>query len=564
MEKMIDCLFIGYNELSFMDYEKNIRKMGINSGAYRDLNLNFLTFNNQPYCAPDIFNLFCVPAPTPGKASVKPLRIGETFSAAIAYLGTYLHQRGFTFDYVNSFQDQKDELAQKLSQDNILTVAIITTLYVSVFPVIEIVELVRKYNQTAKIIIGGPFIATQIRTQDAAALDYLFNNYIKADFYIDSSQGEATLSKLLAALKNNRPVEAIENLYFKKGKDLVVTPIFPENNRLPENMVDWNLFTSGAGEFVNVRTAISCPFSCAFCGFPQHAGKYQAAPIEAVQEELNTLSKIQTLKFIHFIDDTFNVPVKRFKELMKMIIKNKYNFKWGCHLRCQTIDSETAGLMKESGCEGVLLGIESGSNQILANMNKKANLERYYTGIALLKEFGINTYGSFIIGFPGETHETVQETVTFIKDSGLDFYRAQLWYCERITPIWKQKEIYGINGSNFEWSHKTMNSKEACDIIEEIFLSITEPLWIPQYNFDIYGIFHLLHRDLNLERVKKFLCAFRQGIKEKLLSPSQKELSHEVIQQLREAVGNKVNRDNSVDPANKRCTLNTREAEFDF
>lgn len=100
--------------------------------------------------------------------------------------------------------------------------------------------------------------------------------------------------------------------------------------------------------------------------------------------------------------------------------------------------------MKESGCEGVFLGIESGNNQILATMNKIASVEKYLEGIALLKEFDIVTYGSIIIGFPGETGETVQDTIGFIEDSGLDFYRAQLWYCEPITPIRKDRQKYQL------------------------------------------------------------------------------------------------------------------------
>lgn len=83
----------------------------------------------------------------------------------------------------------------------------------------------------------------------------------------------------------------------------------------------------------------------------------------------------------------------------------------------------------------------------LNNMNKSADIDKYKEGIKLLKENGIVTMASFIIGFPGETYETVKDTINFIEETQPDFYRAQLWYCEPITPIWNKKDKYGIKGA---------------------------------------------------------------------------------------------------------------------
>lgn len=560
MKKMIDCLLIGHNEMDFAKYEKNLHKMGTHSGAYRDLNLNFIRYNNKPYSILETFNHFYY-SDMDKNDSLQPINLGESFSASIAYLGTYLHRRGLTFDYVNSFQDKKTGLAEKLIQNNILTIAIITTLYVSPLPILEIIEFIKTYNQTAKIIIGGPFISTQIRTKDPVSVEYLFASSLKADFYVNSSQGEATLVKIINALKNHLPCHHINNIYYKNNGRYISTPILKEDNRLSENIVDWDLFQDEIGHYVNIRTAISCPFSCAFCGFPEHAGKYQTAAVEAVEAELNSLTNLEAVKSVHFIDDTFNVPVKRFKEILHMMIKNKYEFKWHSYFRCQFADREMVEMMKESGCEGVFLGIESGSNQILNNMNKAASTEEYHKGIDLLKEYGILTFGDFIIGFPGETHETVRETVAFIEKSGLDFYRTQLWYYEPITPIWKQKDKYNIKGESFEWSHETMDSKVACDLIEEIFLSSRQPVWLPQYNFDFATLWHLVHRGLSLDQVKHFTRGFNHAVREKLILPSQKEVSYEVIKQLKNPIGEKNNQKLWQD---KTHGINYSEAEFDF
>ncbi len=534
MDRIIDCFFIGHNEMNFAEYEQEVRKMGIHLGVYRDLNLNFIQYNNRPYSAPDIFNLFYLAA-NHGAEGIRPFSLGEAFNAAIAYLGTYLNRRGLSFDFVNSFQDHKEELSRKLKQGDIRTIAIITTLYVSVFPILEIMDFIRTYNRSASIILGGPFVSTRYRTIDPESLKYLFKS-IDADFYVVSSQGEAALVNIINALKNNLPLDRVNNIYYKSNNGYISTPMVEEDNDLSQNMVDWCLFASRVGEHASVRTSISCPFSCAFCGFPQYAGKYRLAEIEAVEAELKQLADIESLKSLNFIDDTFNVPPKRFKQILRVIEKNRFQFKWNSHFRCQFADRETVELMKASGCEGVFLGIESGSEKILKNMNKAAAVDQYLKGIALLKEFDILTYGSFIIGFPGETEKTVEETVKFIKESGLDYYRAQLWYCDAITPIWKRREDFKIEGSNFEWSHATMDARRACDLIEEIFLTIDDPLWVPQYNFEFNGMFYLIHRGFTRQEFDRFVKSFNNGIKEKLLNPAQKEIGFQAIMRLKDAV----------------------------
>jgi hypothetical protein len=314
----------------------------------------------------------------------------------------------------------------------------------------------------------------------------------------------------------------------------VKTPVREETNQISMNRVNWQLFAPRIGYYVNLRTAVSCPFSCAFCGIPHQAGMYQAAPVEEVEKELNQLAQLGSVTLVHFVEDTINVSPTRFKDILKMMIKNKYTFKWHAYFRCQYTDREMAELMKESGCIGVYLGLESASNQILKNMNKAVTVEKYRAGIHLLNEYGILTHGNFLLGFPGETRETVQDTITFIKESGIDFFRVQLWYCWPITPIWKQKERFCIEGNSFEWAHRTMNSKTACDIIDRIFLDIDDPVWVPQYHFALNNIFQLLNRGMSLARIKQFLYSFNNGIRQKLKTPNEKEISPALVQQLKE------------------------------
>lgn len=542
---MIDCFFIGHNEIPFEQYEKNIKIMGSQSGAYRDLTLNFIMYNNKPYSASDIFNIFkgYKNCSQHSSGKFKALTSNTIFSTAIAYLGTYLNKRGYRFDYVNSFQEEKDELAQKLAVENIMAIGIITTYYISPLPIIEIMEFIRKYNKTAKIIVGGPFVSTKCRSLEATELEYLFSTTIGADIYVNSSQGEATLLRILESLKNNAPLDKIPNIYFKNEGRYISTLIIKEDNELSKNLVDWNLFADRLGDMVNVRTSISCPFSCAFCGFPERAGKYQALSAEEIGTELNQLAKIGKVKHIKFIDDTFNVPIERFKKILRMIIKDKHTFKWYSNFRCQFADEETVELLKKSGCKAVFLGIESGNNMILKNMNKAATVEKYLNGIRLLNIYGIQVFASFIIGFPGETNKTAQDTLNFINESGIDFYQAQPWYGEPITPIYREKDKYLITGQSFEWRHKTMDSAMASDWVEKIFLSIENAIWVPQHNFSFDTFWNQQDMGISPENLKNFLRSFNEGIKEKIQHPLKKEISFKIIKQLKQycAIGDEKN-----------------------
>src|SRR5262249_38024075 len=152
-------------------------------------------------------------------------------------------------------------------------------------------------------------------------------------------------------------------------------------------------------------------------------------------------------------------------------------------------DAETIELMGRAGCEGVFLGVESGSDQMLGTMNKTARRKDYMQSIPLLRQAGISTHANVIVGFPGETWETYQATVSLIEEAKPDFYRAQLWYADPVTPIWERREQFGVKGSAFAWSHNNMDFHMACDWVDKMFVSIENSVWLPQNGFEQWSTF---------------------------------------------------------------------------
>ena len=529
---MTDCLILGFSDSDFEGYVEMVRGMGADSGGYRDLNLAFIDYDGKPQRSLDLLTTFYY-EDKPGKTKV--FHNADFLWPVVTYLGTYLHRRGFSFDYVNLPHIEKDKLRDKLLNDDILTIAITTTLYVSMHPILDLVSFIKQYNDKAKIIVGGPYIANQPKTGDMISFQRLLR-YIGADIYVISSEGEAALVNIIQALKANASLDKIDNIAYKDGGKYVLTATSIESNPLEENMVDYTLFPKEEiDQFVTTRTAKSCPFSCSFCGFPQRAGKYKYLDVALVEKELDAIREIGNVTTITFLDDTFNVPKERFKEILRMMIKNNYGYKWNSFYRSDHGDDETIELMGKAGCEGVFLGVESGSDAMLKTMNKTARQKDYRRAIPLLRDAGITTHANIIVGFPGETFETVQESIDLIEQAKPDFYRAQLWYADPVTPIWNKKDEYGVTGSMFNWAHTTMDCYMASDLVEKMFLCVENSVWLPQNGFEQWSTFYLQRRGMSLEQLKTFMKCFNALIKEKLIYPDKKEIDPKLLESFKDS-----------------------------
>ena len=150
-----------------------------------------------------------------------------------------------------------------------------------------------------------------------------------------SNEGEETLAKLLRACTAGNGLAQVANLAYRTPDgSYAFTPSSAEYSALDENMVDYSLFPRDqVGQFVTIRTAKSCPFRCAFCSFPQRGGAYTYLPVELVEKELDALKEIGTVTTVTFIDDTLNVPKQRFRDILRLMIRKKYGFRWNSFYR---------------------------------------------------------------------------------------------------------------------------------------------------------------------------------------------------------------------------------------
>jgi p-methyltransferase len=502
--KPLDCVVIGYNETPFEEYEGLLRNYGEESEAYRDLKFSFVEVGGRKLNYIGLLNHVAALAGAGARGPAEEFKSCDIPNLAAAYLTHYLQKRGYATRYINLFQYEKERLAEYL-RDGVHCVAITTTFYVMNHPVNEMVKFIREQSADTTIVVGGPLVSNHVRNyhqqESAAALED-----IGADIYVVESQGEHTLSLIVECLREGGDIGKVPNLIYKRDGRLHRTMPIAEANSLDENSIDWRSFgDADLGSTLQTRTARSCAFSCSFCNYPTRAGKLSLASLETIERELDSMRELGYVKNVVFIDDTFNVPLPRFKDICRLMIEKDYGFNWFSYFRCSNSDEEAVELLARSGCKGVFLGIESGSPTILQNMNKAATIEKYARGIEMLHRHGVLTFASLIMGFPGETDETVRETIDFIKETRPDYWRAQLWYCEPGTPIENQREKYGITGEGFVWEHATMSSLEAMDHIDRAFLEIQDSVWLPQWSFDFWTIPYMLGRGYTPERFRELM-----------------------------------------------------------
>lgn len=495
----LDCVVIGYNETPFRQYEQMLRQAGTSSLLYRDLRYSFVEVGGVPMTWVDLMNLAVERG---GHTGAEPFCSGDPPNLAAVYLTNFLRQRGKRAEYVNFFQNEKARLAELLA-GRPLAVAITTTFYTLNVPVVEIVEFIRACAPEVPIVVGGPLVANHFRRHSGPELALSLAD-LGADIYVHESQGEQTLLDLVSRLGGDRDLSQVPNLAYFEGTELRLTQVQPETNDLDQVDIDWRGFASPTlGRTLQTRTARSCAFKCGFCAYPLRAGKLTLAGLDTLARELDTMAALGTVHNVVFIDDTFNVPLPRFKDICRLLIERDYGFEWYSYFRCSNSDEEAIDLMARAGCKGVFLGIESGSPTILANMNKAVTTDKYRRGIELLHDRGITTFGSFIVGFPGETDETVRETADFIRETPLDYYRAQLWYCEPGTPIHGIGAQYDLEGEGYLWRHRTMNSEQAANHVEALFRSL-DTTWLPQWSFDFWFIPYALGRGLTASQFLRF------------------------------------------------------------
>lgn len=189
-----------------------------------------------------------------------------------------------------------------------------------------------------------------------------------------------------------------------------------------------------------MMTSRGCPFNCHFC-CNTWGNKVR------LRSSLNVLVEVEQLKemgfkAIMFYDDTFTINKKRVIEIAKGL--KELNIVWRCFIHASTVDYDLLKLMFESGCVEIGMGVESGNNGILKTVNKKIDLEKAIELSDWCHQIGLRIKTFLMIGLPGESKETINNTISFLKRARPDDFDYTVYSPFPNTEIWDHKEKYDI------------------------------------------------------------------------------------------------------------------------
>ncbi|MCA9957771.1 MAG: radical SAM protein, partial [Anaerolineales bacterium] len=223
-------------------------------------------------------------------------------------------------------------------------------------------------------------------------------------------------------------MHGIKGLVWRDGADVVINETrpfianlddmpHPMHHLLPMEKYRMPLIN---GPFTFIVTSRGCPAGCTYC--IKHVSYQYSVRVrspENIMEEMWILKKLG-MNNIHMYSDLFTVSRDQVMGLCKLMIEQNIGLKWTCNSRVDYVDEEMLAMMGKAGCRLISWGIESGNEQILRHARKGAYPDKAARSLQWARNAGIMNWGYFIIGLPGETEETIQDTIKFSKSLPLD------------------------------------------------------------------------------------------------------------------------------------------------
>lgn len=348
---------------------------------------------------------------------------GRQIPLGVYYLASYLRRSGHSVSVI-------DGEAQGMSAHQLGLKAIefkpdivgISSTTVAFHRALEMAKETKSLMPEVPIVIGGPHVT-------AAVEDVLIHPEI--DFAV-LGEGEITLNELIDVIKNKGELTSVKGLVFRKNNNIIVNvkrPFIEDLDSIPfpaydliNNLSIYNPPPTNYKKLpvANIITSRGCPNHCTFCDRSVFGQKLRQRSPENIAAEIEMLYYKRKIREFAFVDDTFTINPKRIINLFHILESKKIRFPWSCMSRINTVDYDTLKFMKQVGCWHISFGLESGNEDILRQIKKNISLTAAQNIIDLCQKLRIRTKGFFILGHPGETLETIEQTINLAINMPLD------------------------------------------------------------------------------------------------------------------------------------------------
>ncbi len=343
----------------------------------------------------------------------------------LATMASHLHARGIetkVFDCTFGTMERLRESLRSYEPD-VAGIYSMVSMSRNAFRIAEMIE--NDFPDCIRV-AGGP-LPTLYPECYSGRFDAVFRGESDLSFprFCQDLSGSGILRKRLKDLS----LGTYEGLFIKDENLLVDNPAVHYGERIIESFPlpyrgDFDhaafqkvWFDIDGSRTTSLITTIGCPFHCDFCSKPVFGSLFRRRNLDKIFEEIEQI-RLYGYDSLWIADDNFTLNQDFLHDFCMRIIG--LGITWSCLSRVTGINEETAYLMKESGCKKVYFGLESGSQATLRLMNKKATLEEGARAVHLFRKAGIGTAGFFIVGYPGETVYSIEDTFRFALSLPLD------------------------------------------------------------------------------------------------------------------------------------------------
>jgi anaerobic magnesium-protoporphyrin IX monomethyl ester cyclase len=240
-------------------------------------------------------------------------------------------------------------------------------------------------------------------------------------------EAEMTAKDLALSLAAGDDLSKVQGLTYRSGGEIRVNPPRPlieDLDSLPfpaRHIVRHEGYRAAiySGDCPTAMVSSrGCPYHCVYCLWPEtlYGHKFRARSAVNVVDEMEHVARDYGVDEIYFDDDCLTLNKKRVLDMCKLLLERGVDVKWIVQARVDTVDREVLAAMKEAGCHYILFGVESGSPQMLEIMKKRITLDQARQAFKDCRDLGIKTQAFFLFGVPGETEETIEETIEFANE----------------------------------------------------------------------------------------------------------------------------------------------------
>lgn len=337
----------------------------------------------------------------------------------LAYLAAVLEDAGYevkVFDCPPSGISHR-ELCKKLVKfsPSFVGITCMTMTYPSA---VKAATMAKEGLPEAFVGVGGPHVTfyDEETLRECPSIDFVVRG-----------EGEQTALEIAACIKDGGKISKVHGITLRKNGEVFRTPdraLIQDLDKLPYpayHLFPMDKYRIFGKKIMPIITSRGCPFQCSFCVTSRMVGrKFRARSPESVVNELEWLKSEHEADAFCFYDDALTLDKNRIIKICNMIKERKIGVPWDCQTRVDQISLEVLRGMADAGCQLVSFGVESGSNKILSRIGKGTTVEQNKEAVLLAKRVGLLVAVSIIMGYPGETVETLKETLKFIWETKPD------------------------------------------------------------------------------------------------------------------------------------------------